>query len=109
MKSTMSTIIYVFFMVFIGVVAFAGGIYFKKLTIAETEMYVLKKTFEIKIMGKDEAGVIPANTVIYKFKDMPEISTYFMFLNTKYIDQLVPYTQEKKFNLIIPVSAYPKE
>lgn len=106
----MSTIIYGVILIAVAAAAFASGVYYKKLTIAETEMFVVKNPLQLEVMdGSGFTGVIPANTVMYKFRDLSEISTYFMFVNLKYIDQLEPYPKQRKFNTVVPVSAYPEE
>ncbi len=106
----MSAIIYSVILIAVAATAFASGVYYKKLTIAETEMFVVTKSLKLEVMdGSGFTGVIPANTVMYKFRDLPEISTYFMFVNLKYIDHLEPYPKQRKFNTVAPVSAYPAE
>ena len=108
MKAIMSAISYSLILIVVAVAAFAGGVYYKKLTIAETDMFVVINPLKFEIMNESGVtGVIPANTVVYKFRDLPEISTYFMFINLKYTDQLEPYSKQRKFNTIVPVSAYP--
>ena len=108
MKIAMSTIIYCAILIAVAVVSFVSGVYYKKLTIAETDMFTVTNPLKIEVMdGSGLTGIIPANTVMYKFRDLPEISTYFMFVNLKYIDQLVPYPKQRKFNTVVPVSAYP--
>ncbi len=106
----MSTIIYGVILIAVAAAAFTSGVYYKKLTIAETEMFIVKNPLKLEVMdGNGFTGVIPANTVMYKFRDLSEISTYFMFVNLKYIDQLEPYPKQREFNTVVPVSAYPEE
>jgi hypothetical protein len=106
MKKLMTILIYTIFLFLIIGISFAGGVFYKKLTIAQTNKFILKKSLTIQSgIGGNKLGKIPKGTVLYEFKNLPETSIYFMFISMKYMDQLEPYN-DNLFNSVIPVSAF---
>ena len=87
--------------------SFFAGVYWKGKTLGNAQKLEVKIPLEMQV-SPDNRGTIPAGAILYKYRDLPEISTYYLFVNLKERDALAQYSEENKFNLVIPVTAYPK-
>ena len=55
----------------------------------------------------DPRGVLPAGTILYQYRLLPEIATYIVFINTKNLDVLEEHEFENgRTNVISPLDAY---
>ena len=94
-----------FFIMLIGI-AFCGGLLLGRKTIGTNKKFILKSRLEIQVSPQSK-GVLPQGVVLYRFNELPEITTYYMFIDLKEKDILDPYEERDKYNLIVPASAYP--
>ncbi len=86
------------------------GIWWKGQTLGEASKFELTSPVSIQV-SPDKIGYIPVGTVIYQYSTRTETPIYYMFLRLKRRDILKTYRGKNwdKYNLIIPVSAYPFE
>jgi hypothetical protein len=89
-------------------VFFYAGVCWKSKSLGNAERYEVKTPLEIQI-SPGMLGVIPIGAVLYKYQELPEIDTYYLFVNLKERDTLTPYSKENHFNLVVPVTAYPQD
>lgn len=89
------------------VCSFAMGVQWKKYTLGQASKVVLTTALTIQVPGNE--GILPKGTVLYRYKELPEITTYYMFVNLKERNVTTQYAGVEKFNLIAPVDAYSNE
>lgn len=85
--------------------SFFGGVYYGRLTLGEVSKFILKEPLVIQ-RSPNNLGQIPAGVILYEYRHLPEISRYYMFIQTKEIDKLEPYREKDKYNFISGVDAY---
>ena len=67
--------------------AFAAGWYWREYRLLKGPRYVLAQPLELGISSSN-TGKLPAGAVLYHYRDLPEISTFVLFVNTKRLDAL---------------------
>jgi hypothetical protein len=90
----------------IAIGSFGAGWYWHQYRLLEGPRYVLTQPLELGVTTSGN-GKLPAGAVLYHFRDLPEISTFVLFVNTKRLDALkLDQRNKDKSFLIDPVEAF---
>jgi hypothetical protein len=90
----------------IAVASFGAGWYWREYQLLEGPRYVLAQPLELGLASNSN-GKLPAGAVLYHFRDLPEISTFLLFVNTKRLDALKPDQRNKDKSFVVdPVEAF---
>ena len=95
-------------LILLSIVMFFLGTYWRKLTIGNTEKFETISELEMQI-SPGKIGFIPSGVILYKFREFPETTTYFLFVNLKEKNCVTAYADDSKFNLVAPITAYPQK
>ena len=88
------------------VAAFGAGWYWREYRLLEGPRYVLAQSLELGVASNNN-GRLPAGAVLYHYRDLPEISTFVLFVNTKRLDALkVDVRNSDKSFVVDPAEAF---
>ncbi|MEK8018318.1 MAG: hypothetical protein VSS75_015725 [Candidatus Parabeggiatoa sp.] len=104
------TLILLLLAVLFCVCSFWLGMWWKGKTLGEATKFELTSPVSIQV-SPEQIGSLPVGTVIYQYPIKIETPIYYMFLQLKERDILKSYRGKNrdKYNLIVPVWAYPIE
>lgn len=86
------------------VASFLGGRFFYSYQLFSGKRFVLLEDIELQTGERGEKrGVLPADTVIYRYRVLPEITTYVILVNIKEHNVMRPISRPG----LSPVSGYP--
>lgn len=95
--------------ILITIAAFYGGMRWQKGHIGELRKWRLAEPMELQ-ESPERRGSLPAGTVLYEYRVLPETSTYIVFVSTERRDVLQEYELEDgRSNVIDPLSGYLSE
>ncbi len=89
----------------VAVGSFFAGWFAREHRLLDAQRYVLRSPLKLSGSAGNSDGVLPAGTVLYPYRNLPEISTFMVFVNTKRLDTLRPEIGGESF-LVAPVEAY---
>ena len=102
----MAKLIILFVVVLIAAAAFWAGMWWQKEHIGELRKWQLSKPMELK-ESPGRRGKLPAGTVLYEYRMLPEAGTYIVFITTQQRDALQPYESEDgRTNVVDPLTGY---
>ncbi|WGL17727.1 hypothetical protein PVT68_05380 [Microbulbifer bruguierae] len=101
MKLIFSTIVLVLLMA----ISFSLGMKWEKYRILESDSLELKTPFVLQ--SEKGKGQLPVGTILYPYSSGPSIDTFVIFVNTKNLNALEPFSFEKPFTMV-PLDAYQK-
>ena len=105
----MAKLIVVVVIVLIAVAAFLGGMWWQKEHIGGLRKWQLSKPMELQ-ESPGRRGALPAGTVLYEYRMLPEAGTYIVFITTQQKDALESYEAEDgRTNVIDPLTGYVPE
>ena len=93
--------------VFISVLSFWVGAWWEKSHIAKWSKSELTSSIEVQL-SPNNVGSLPAGTVLYEYRELPEITTYVVFVNLKERNILGEVIEENRENVVSPLSGYLK-
>jgi hypothetical protein len=96
----------IFVAVALAVPSFGAGWYWREYRLLEGPRYTVTQPLDLSAASPNN-GRLPAGAVLYHFRDLPEISTYILFVNTKRLDtlKLDQRSTDKSF-VVVPVEAF---
>lgn len=94
----------------ISALSFWAGAAWKGKTIGSALKFELTEPVELQL-SPDRRGILPKGAVLYQYKELPEITIYYAFINLKERNLLRPYDKEDKdkYNIVVPLDAFPIE
>ena len=85
---------------------FTTGWYSREYQLLEGPRYLLTQPLELGV-ASNNSGKLPAGAVLYHYRDLPEISTYVLFVNTKRLDALKVDTRDNHKSFVVdPAEAF---
>lgn len=100
----MSKILISLILVFLCLIFFLLGVFFGSKMPFKKDAFWLAK--DIDIHSSEGVGSLPSGLTLYRYRELPEITTYMIFINLKERDIL---QESPKHPGISPVAAFPKE
>lgn len=86
--------------------AFAAGWYWREYQLLEGPRYVVAQPLELGVASTND-GKLPAGAVLYHYRDLPEISTFVLFVNTKRLDALKADVRNNNKSFVVdPAEAF---
>ncbi|SIT03293.1 hypothetical protein [Neptunomonas antarctica] len=76
-----------FVLILVSILSFAAGAFWFKWQLLESKPVSLTQTLSVQ-SSSDNIGVLPKGTILYPYSDGPDIETYILFVNSKYLNAI---------------------
>jgi hypothetical protein len=93
-----------FFLILVSVVSFAAGALWFKWQLLESDPVSLTQTLSVQA-SPENIGVLPIGTILYPYSNGPDIETYFIFVNSKYLNSIEPANFKNNMT-VAPLDGY---
>ena len=93
-----------FILIAISVISFFSGAFWYKWQLLESSPVYLTQTLSIQATPKN-IGILPKGTVLYPYSNGPDIETYIIFVNSKYLNAIKP-AEFKNYMTVAPLDGY---
>lgn len=87
-------------------ISFGAGYWLATYKASNSRVYELKHTVSLQV-SPDNEGVLPKGSKLYLYRKLPEITTYYVYVNLKERDLVV--RNDGGDGLIDPITAYPTD
>lgn len=89
--------------VLLATISFFLGMKWEKYRILESDTLELQTPYVLQ--SEKGLGTLPVGTILYPYSSGPSIETFMVFINTKNLSALEPFSFEKPFTMV-PLNAY---
>lgn len=85
-------------------ISFCAGYWFAECKVPSSLVYELRRPVRLQVTP-DDKGSLPKGTQLYFYRELPEITTYYVYVNLKERDLVV--RNDGGDRVIDPIAAYP--
>ena len=93
-----------FVLIIVSILSFIAGAFWFKWQLLESKPVSLTQTLSVQ-SSPDNIGVLPKGTILYPYSDGPDVETYILFVNSKYLNA-IEATEFENIMTIAPLDGY---
>ena len=93
-----------FLLILVAAISFGAGAFWHKWQLLESDPVSLTQTLSVQA-SPENIGMLPKGTVLYPYSDGPDIETYIIFVNSKYLNAIEPVHFEHRLT-VAPLDGY---
>lgn len=93
-----------FLLILVSAISFVAGAFWHKWQLLESDPVSLTQTLSVQA-SPENIGVLPKGTILYPYSDGPDIETYMVFVNSKYLNSIEP-VQFQNHLTVAPLDGY---
>jgi hypothetical protein len=100
----MESVLKYFVLILVSLISFAAGALWFKWQLLESSPVSLTQTLTVQA-SPENIGILPKGTILYPYSNGPDIETYFIFVNSKYLNAIEPANFKNNMT-VAPLDGY---